>query len=69
MDSNVLKVFDVKNSMNAKKSHGGTSVINVKLFNMWIMCPRIIANYSTDGYHIQINRLPLNIYEKRLTLK
>ncbi len=30
LDKNVLKVFDVKNSMNAKKSHGGTSVINVK---------------------------------------
>ena len=30
LDKNVLNVFDVKNSMNAKKSHGGTSVINVK---------------------------------------
>ena len=30
LDKNVLKVFDVKNSMNTKKSHGGTSVINVK---------------------------------------
>ena len=30
LDKNVLKVFDVKNSMNMKKSHGGTSVINVK---------------------------------------
>ena len=30
LDISVLKVFDVKNSMNAKKSHGGTSVINVK---------------------------------------
>ena len=30
LDKNVLKVFDVKNSMNAKKSHGGTSMINVK---------------------------------------
>ena len=30
LDNNVLKVFDVKNSMNMKKSHGGTSVINVK---------------------------------------
>ncbi len=30
LDKNTLKVFDVKNSMNAKKSHGGTSVINVK---------------------------------------
>jgi argininosuccinate lyase len=30
LDKSVLKVFDVKNSMNAKKSHGGTSVINVK---------------------------------------
>ena len=30
LDKNVLKVFDVKNSMNIKKSHGGTSVINVK---------------------------------------
>ena len=30
LDKSVLKVFDVKNSMNAKKSYGGTSVINVK---------------------------------------
>ena len=30
LDKSVLKVFDVKNSMNLKKSHGGTSVINVK---------------------------------------
>ena len=30
LDKNVLKVFDVKNSMNMKKSHGGTSMINVK---------------------------------------
>ena len=30
LDKSVLKVFDVKNSMNAKKSHGGTSIINVK---------------------------------------
>jgi argininosuccinate lyase len=30
LDKSVLKVFDVKNSMNMKKSHGGTSVVNVK---------------------------------------
>jgi len=30
LDKSVLKVFDVKNSMNMKKSHGGTSIINVK---------------------------------------
>ncbi len=30
LDKDVLKVFDVKNSMNMKKSHGGTSVFNVK---------------------------------------
>src|SRR5210317_267315 len=30
LDKNVLKVFDVKNSKKMKKSHGGTSVINVK---------------------------------------
>ena len=30
LDKSVLKVFNVKNSMNMKKSHGGTSVINVK---------------------------------------
>ena len=30
LDKSTLKVFDVKNSMNAKKSHGGTSIINVK---------------------------------------
>ena len=30
LDKDVLKVFDVKNSMNSKKSYGGTSVNNVK---------------------------------------
>jgi argininosuccinate lyase len=30
IDKKVLKVFDVKNSMNIKKSYGGTSEINVK---------------------------------------
>ena len=30
LDKSVLKVLDVKNSMNMKKSHGGTSVFNVK---------------------------------------
>ena len=30
LDKNVLKVFDVKNSMNLKKSYGGTSESNVK---------------------------------------
>ena len=30
LDKSILQVFDVKNSMNTKKSHGGTSVINVK---------------------------------------
>ena len=31
LDKNVLKVFNVKNSMNMKKSYGGTSETNVKL--------------------------------------
>ena len=31
LDKNVLRIFDVKNSMNAKKSYGGTSEANVKL--------------------------------------
>ncbi len=31
LDKNVLKVFDVRNSMNIKKSYGGTSEVNVKL--------------------------------------
>jgi argininosuccinate lyase len=30
LDKKVLKIFDVKNSMNIKKSYGGTSEINVK---------------------------------------
>ena len=30
LDKSVLKVFDVKNSMNMKKSYGGTSEANVK---------------------------------------
>jgi len=30
LDKSVLKVFDLKNSMNIKRSHGGTSVVNVK---------------------------------------
>ena len=31
LDKNVLKVFNVKNSMNMKKSYGATSEVNVKL--------------------------------------
>ena len=30
LDKNVLKIFDVHNSMNSKRSHGGTSAANVK---------------------------------------
>ncbi len=30
LDKSVLKIFDVKNSMNSKRSYGGTSVVNVK---------------------------------------
>ena len=30
LDKNVLKIFNVKNSMNAKKSYGGTASNNVK---------------------------------------
>ena len=31
LDKDVLKVFNVKNSMNMKKSYGATSEVNVKL--------------------------------------
>ena len=30
LDKNVLKIFDVNNYMNSKKSYGGTSTANVK---------------------------------------
>ena len=30
LDKNVLKVFDVKNSVNLKSSYGGTSINNIK---------------------------------------
>ena len=30
LDEDVLKIFDVKNSMNSKNSYGGTSSNNVK---------------------------------------
>ena len=30
LDKSVMKIFDVKNSMNSKKSFGGTSEINIK---------------------------------------
>ena len=30
LDKNVLKIFDINNSMNSKKSHGGTSTAKVK---------------------------------------
>ena len=30
LDNSVLKIFDVKNSMNSKKSYGGTSPSNIK---------------------------------------
>jgi argininosuccinate lyase len=31
LDKSVLKIFNVKNSMNIKRSYGGTSEVNVKL--------------------------------------
>ncbi len=31
IDKKVLKIFDVNNSMNSKKSYGGTSTANVKM--------------------------------------
>ena len=31
IDKKVLKIFDVNNSMNSKKSYGGTSIANVKM--------------------------------------
>ena len=30
LDKKVLKIFDVNNSMNSKRSHGGTSIANIK---------------------------------------
>ena len=30
LDKNILKILNVKNSMNAKKSYGGTASSNVK---------------------------------------
>ena len=30
LDKKVLKIFDVNNSMNSKRSHGGTAIANVK---------------------------------------
>ena len=30
LDKNIIKIFDVNNSMNSKRSHGGTSTVNVK---------------------------------------
>ena len=30
LDKNVMKIFDVKNSVNSKSSYGGTSVKNIK---------------------------------------
>ena len=30
LDKRVFKIFDVNNSMNSKRSHGGTSTVNVK---------------------------------------
>jgi argininosuccinate lyase len=40
IDKNVLKVFDVKNSMNSKNSYGGTSANNVK---------KMIEKYKKDN--------------------
>ena len=31
IDKKVLKIFDVINSMNSKRSYGGTSIANVKM--------------------------------------
>ena len=30
LDKNVIKIFDVNNSMNSKRSHGGTAIANVR---------------------------------------
>ena len=30
LDKKVLKIFDVNNSMNSKRSHGGTAIANVR---------------------------------------
>ena len=30
LNENVLKIFDVKNSVNSKSSYGGTSINNIK---------------------------------------
>jgi argininosuccinate lyase len=39
LDQSVLKVFDVKNSMNSKNSYGGTSSNNIK---------KMIKKYKKD---------------------
>ena len=39
LDKNVLKIFDVRNSMNSKKSYGGTSSANIK---------KMIKKYKKD---------------------
>ena len=31
IDKKVLKIFNVNNSMNSKRSYGGTSIVNVKM--------------------------------------
>ena len=31
LDKKILKIFDVNNSVNSKKSYGGTSIANVKV--------------------------------------
>ena len=43
VDKNVLKILNVKNSMNSKKSYGGTSERNIKnmirKFSKWCLIP------------------------------
>ena len=40
LDKSVLKIFDVRNSMNSKNSYGGTSSSNVK---------KMIKKYKKDN--------------------
>lgn len=44
-----------------------SSLREPELFNIWRMSPRTVLDMSSDGFYIHLNRIPLTVYEKRLT--
>ena len=52
LDKKVLKIFDVNNSMNSKRSHGGTAIANVKAMIKKMDIPTQLAIKQADIPHL-----------------